>query len=121
MLELSKSVRLFVTLHACFFVISCNEHSENEIGHEAKTNGFTNKMAIGEEAVEASLKEFFELRETYSDCDLSKEKSMINDMGGHLAYRRFLGSATPTEISDKYAEYGMVYHTTINSASESGN
>ena len=54
MLELSKSVRLFVTLHACFFVIGCNEHSENEIGHEAKTTGFTNKMAIGEASTASS-------------------------------------------------------------------
>ena len=111
-MDLNARIAMFIT--TCIFISGCNEHIENGIAHEIKTDGFINKMAVGEEAVEASLKEMFELREDHSDSDLSKEKSMIDDMGGHLAYRLFLGSATPAEISDKYAEYGIGYSSANN-------
>ena len=111
--------RFVLFLPAFIFISGCERQIENGVVYTIGSEGaFTNTMVVGEEAVEKSLEELFDLMESKSGVDRSKKRLLIQDMGGHLAYQRFMGSATPTEKSDKYAEYGINYYIWNNSEHE---
>lgn len=106
---MDSMIHILVLVFGFISITGCDVQDENGVVYEIRSEGFSNTMVVGEEAVEASLRELFELKSVSLNIDTSKERAMIEDLGGHIAYKRFLGSADPVEIADKFAEYGLNY------------